>query len=166
MLRVPTSASPSRIQTGTMSGNARLASCILGALAITMSMAASAAGDVAAPTGARYQQERSVCLTGQSNQDAATCLKEAGAAKDENRRGGLNDSATSYQQNAMQRCNALPASDREACQRRISGEGMTSGTARDGGVMRELVTPVAPGTPGATPVAPAPGSSAYGNPAR
>ena len=28
---------------------------------------------------ARYQQERAVCTSGQSNQDQATCLREAGA---------------------------------------------------------------------------------------
>ena len=40
---------------------------------------------------ARYQQERAACLAGQTGQDRATCLKEAGAALAEARRGKLSE---------------------------------------------------------------------------
>jgi hypothetical protein len=89
----------------------------------------------------RYQSERAVCLNGLSNQDRATCLKEAGAAKGEAQRGNLNDGRSSYDQNAMIRCNALPPADQDACKRRIQGEGLTVGTPANGGVYRELVVP-------------------------
>ena len=48
--------------------------------AIAATAAAAMASTRAPDAMARYQAERAVCLSGQSNQDRATCLKEAGAA--------------------------------------------------------------------------------------
>jgi hypothetical protein len=91
----------------------------------------------------RYQQERAHCLSGQSQQDRATCLREAGAAYDEARRGQLDNSGSNgFAQNATQRCNAQPASDREACMQRILGAGSAQGSVHGGGIIRETVTPV------------------------
>jgi hypothetical protein len=45
-----------------------------------MTTLAAADNTVSADAQARYQQERAVCLSGQSNQDRATCLREADAA--------------------------------------------------------------------------------------
>ena len=90
---------------------------------------------------ARYQIERAVCMTGQSNQDRATCLKEAGAALKEAKMGRLSSDQSAFKQNALLRCNALPADERVACQRRIEGDGTTTGSVRDGGLLRELVVP-------------------------
>lgn len=90
---------------------------------------------------ARYQADRAYCNSGQSNQDRATCLKEAGAALQASRKGNLNEEERAYHQNALIRCNALPVGDREACQRRIEGEGTTSGSVLGGGLIRELVVP-------------------------
>ena len=90
----------------------------------------------------RYQQERAVCMNGTSNQDRATCLKEAGAAWQEAKRAGLTTSGdASLSQNRLQRCNALPAQDREDCAMRIE-HGTTSGTAQQGGILREIERPV------------------------
>ncbi|MGV8891470.1 MAG: hypothetical protein ACOH2K_00680 [Burkholderiaceae bacterium] len=110
------------------------------AFATTAAMAASNASDA----NARYQAERAMCNSGQSYQDRATCLREAGAALQESKKGRLGSGKGTdgmYKQNALIRCNALPADDREACQRRIEGEGTTSGSVRSGGVLRELVVP-------------------------
>lgn len=87
-----------------------------------------------------YQKERAACLNGQTHQDRATCLKEAGAARGEARRGHLTDNASSYEQNALMRCNALPAADREDCARRVRGEGTVSGSVGTGGIYRETTT--------------------------
>lgn len=104
----------------------------------TSAMAAGNSSDA----NARYQAERTVCNEGQSNQDRATCLKEAGAALGESKKGQLgNGQDAAYNQNALARCNALPVDERAACQRRMEGEGTTSGSVRDGGVVRELVVP-------------------------
>jgi ATP/maltotriose-dependent transcriptional regulator MalT len=113
--------------------------------ALLVAGTAAAAGAKLSPAQQRYQQERAVCLSGQSNQDRATCLKEAGAALHEARRGGLDTGdARDLGQNRMIRCSALPAQDREDCARRMHGEGVTSGSAQQGGVLHELSRPVAP----------------------
>lgn len=121
----------------------RKAAFILALLALSTSVAATramAAGD-ASDASARYQAERAVCNSGQSNQARETCLKEAGAALKESRKGRLDGNQDAYEQNALTRCNALPPDDLAACQRRIKGEGTTSGSVREGGLVRELVVP-------------------------
>jgi len=90
----------------------------------------------------RYQQERAVCMNGQSNQDRATCLKEAGAAFAESKRDNLGRSDDgALQRNRQLRCEALKGGDREDCMRRMNGEGVTSGSAQQGGILRELSRP-------------------------
>jgi hypothetical protein len=81
-----------------------------------------------------------VCTSGQSNQDRATCLREAGAAFAEAKRDGLADGSTPYVRNALQRCERLPDEDRRACVSRMQGQGTTSGSVAGGGIYRELVT--------------------------
>jgi hypothetical protein len=121
------------------------------ALTLAATLALLAAGTAAGATKLSqaqqlYQQERAVCMSGQSNQDRATCLKEAGAALGEARRSNLGAADTREMgNNRMARCNALPAADREDCARRMQGEGVTTGNEQQGGVMRELSRPVAPG---------------------
>lgn len=104
------------------------------------SLAATAAGNPQ-DANARYQAERAACMNGQSNQARTTCLREAGAALQESKRGRLSDDQATDQKNALLRCNALPADDRDACRRRIEGEGTTTGSVLDGGVLRELTVP-------------------------
>ncbi len=103
--------------------------------------AAFAAGNAASADAlARYQQERAVCLSGQSNQDRATCLREAGAALDQAKRGSLDDGAAQYARNATKRCDGLPDADRQDCIARMQGQGSTSGSVAAGGIVRELTT--------------------------
>jgi hypothetical protein len=90
----------------------------------------------------QYQTERDNCLNGHTNEDKKTCLKEAGAALEANRRGQLTDDNTQYHKNATLRCQALGADNRDACLRRMQGEGSVSGSAGSGGIFRELVTPI------------------------
>jgi len=111
---------------------------------------------VAADASGIYQQERAACLNGQSQQDQATCLKEAGAARGEAKRGNLNDGATSYQQNAQMRCNALPPADYDDCIRRAQGQGTVSGSVGGGGVVKETVTIVPAPMPTGSEYKPAP----------
>jgi hypothetical protein len=113
------------------------------ALVLGVALACSSAGaaDKAGATDAklRWELERSMCMSGSSNQDRATCLREAGAAFEEAKRGGLADGAAPYAQNARQRCDRLPAEERRACVARMQGQGTTRGSAATGGIYRELI---------------------------
>ena len=91
-----------------------------------------------------YQRDRAACINGQTGQDRATCLREAGAALQEARRGRLDDGQAQFEQNRLARCDSHPAEDRQACIRWMNGEGFTSGSVAGGGIYRELVTPVVP----------------------
>lgn len=102
-----------------------------------------------------YRHERAVCNSGRSNQDRATCLKEAGAALAEARRGALGaGDGTRYTDNALERCKALPQADRQDCVARIE-QGTQSGSVAGGGILLERVTREAAPTE-AAPAASAP----------
>lgn len=94
---------------------------------------------------ATYQRDRAACLH-TSSQDRTACLKEAAAARVEAKRGRLadNNSQAQYEKNALMRCNALPAEERDACRRRMHGEGSMGGSVEGGGIYRELSVPVLP----------------------
>jgi hypothetical protein len=102
---------------------------------------ATAATKAPAPSDiaqSQYQKERARCLDGTSNQDRDTCLKEAGAALAEARRGTLGTDEGNYERNARERCTPLPDEERSSCLARMRGEGTTSGSVQGGGVIREL----------------------------
>jgi hypothetical protein len=114
-------------------------------LAAALQAAASAgAADVQAQgdAQARYQRERSVCLSGLSNQDRATCLREARAALGEARLDGMDDPAMApYASNARQRCERLPADDRRACAARLQRRDVAPDSIYRGLVLRETIAP-------------------------
>ncbi len=117
--------------------------CAIGALSFST---ASAADPRSVPDPQkRYQEDRAFCLSGKSSQDRATCLREAGAALQDARRGRLEDAQAAYEQNKFARCayHRNPA-DREYCERRMRGEGTTSGSVEGGGILRELIVAVPP----------------------
>jgi len=131
----------------------RLANFALAAVALAASSAWAGTTAASGDAAARYQQERATCTNGQSHEDRATCLREAGAALEEARKGHLDDGNTDYQRNAEQRCQRLPADDKEACLARMRGQGTTSGSVGQGGILREYreVVPVPPTPPGPPP---------------
>jgi hypothetical protein len=112
---------------------------LLGAALVSAPALAAGKAD-SADALARYQKERAVCMSGQSNQDRATCLREAGAALAQSKKGGLDDDAAQYASNARKRCEKLPDEDRRDCLARMDGQGTTSGSVAAGGIYRELVT--------------------------
>jgi hypothetical protein len=114
------------------------------AFALAAVSPAWSAGNAALSEAQRqFQQERAYCLSGQSQQDRATCLKEATNAYGEARRGALNNSGNAnFSANAAERCKAQPPADQDACVQRIMGAGSTSGSVKGGGLLRETETRV------------------------
>ena len=111
------------------------------AFAVTAHSGWAAAKGKLSEAQASYQQERARCLRGESSQARPTCLKEAAAAYEEARRGGLaNAPGTDLARNATQRCSAQPAADRDACVQRIKGAGSTEGSVGGGGLIRQTET--------------------------
>jgi hypothetical protein len=120
----------------------KLQSAALAACAAVFGLASASALARAPDAQSRYESERAVCMHGLSNQDRATCLNEAGAAFQEARRGQLSTAAESeLEHNRLARCDAQRGSDRDDCVMRMQGAGVTTGSARDGGILRELSRP-------------------------
>jgi hypothetical protein len=111
-----------------------------GALAVAGLLAAGtamAAGAQNSGAQLRYEQEHAKCMSGQSNQDRATCLKEAAAALEESKKRTLGAaSGGELAENRQKRCETLPSPDREDCHARMN-DGATSGSAQQGGILRE-----------------------------
>ena len=118
---------------------------------VLVSLSALALGALAADKPARdasgihqqYLQDRAQC-TDRSGEDRKTCLREAGAAQVEARRGTLAaDDTSNYEKNRLARCEVHQnAEERDYCLRRMHGEGTTSGSVEGGGILRELVVTV------------------------
>lgn len=123
-----------------------LALCTAGALSSAVfAIPAGAESGKKSSAQATYQSDRAACLAGQTGQDRATCLREAGAALQEARRGGLNDYQSEFDRNKLARCERQPAgADRDLCIRRMN-EGTISGSTTGGGITRELVVTVPAG---------------------
>ncbi len=121
----------------------------LAALALALASTAFHIGTAQAadPAAAKsvYAKERADCEAGRTQQDRATCLREAGAAAQERKRNGLPNPG-SARQNATERCKALPQKDQADCLARIEGPSSanqqvtTSGSVSGGGVIRETKT--------------------------
>ncbi|WP_299451818.1 hypothetical protein [uncultured Pigmentiphaga sp.] len=108
-----------------------LGAAVLGALVFSAAQAAMS-------PEAAYREEVARCNSGKTGQDRATCLREAGAALQEARRGRLRDEDPSiYEKNRILRCNALPEADRPACIARAEGRGTVTGSVEGGGLLRE-----------------------------
>jgi hypothetical protein len=135
-----------KMSTTTREWIAGLAAVLL--LAPVLAAERPAATTELAKAQALYVRERAACLDGTSQQERAACLKEAGAALGEAKRSrlGNGEDARALRSNAVQRCDAVRAEDRDSCRRMALGEGTVSGTAAAGGVVKELVTtePAAP----------------------
>jgi len=128
--------------------NASSVLVLLAATALAQApVAASAAGTEMSQAKQVYGQERTRCMNAPKSEDQAACLKSAGAALQVAQQGQLDTAPHPYGENALARCNPLPASDRQDCIRRIQGAGTTSGSVAAGGISRELTTKVAAPAP-------------------
>lgn len=113
-------------------------------LAVTAATAQVATGTTGIDASGSYQQEVQACLSGRTQQDQATCLKEARNAQGDKKRGVLDNAGANFAANAAARCDVLTGEDKAACQARIMGYGSTSGSVAGGGLLREVETVVMP----------------------
>lgn len=91
-----------------------------------------------------YQSEVQACLSGNTQQDRDTCLREARNASAEKKRGHL-ETYGAHEQHAMARCDVHQSGeDRAACQARIMGMGSVEGSVAGGGLIREVETVILP----------------------
>lgn len=106
-------------------------------------LATSAAAIAQAPASdarARYEQEREKCMTNNTQDSLATCLREATNALDASRKGQLSNPGPAAADNATQRCAAFQsAAEQTECMRRLQSSSV-SGSVSGGGVLRESVT--------------------------
>ena len=114
------------------------------ALGAASAQIATAGGITGIDNSGSYQSEVQACLSGRTQQDQATCLKEARNAQADKRRGVL-DTQGDLQANAMSRCDVFQAGeDKAACQARVMGMGNVEGSVAAGGLLRESETVVLP----------------------
>lgn len=113
-------------------------------LAMTAATAQVATGTTGIDASGIYQQEVQACLSGRTQQDQATCLREARNAQGDKQRGALNNAGGNLEANATSRCDVLAGEDKAACQARVLGYGSTTGSVAAGGVLREVETVVLP----------------------
>lgn len=113
-------------------------------LAVGAATAQVAIGATGIDNTGSYQSEVQACMSGQTQQDQATCMKEARNAAADKRRGLVEDVNTQQiAGNAMSRCAVhTMADDRAACEARMMGIGSTDGSVAAGGMIRELETTV------------------------
>jgi len=119
--------------------------------------AVSAVNAADAPTAASIQSQYELdvqrCNSGQTNQTKAVCLQEAGAAREEAQRHRLdNGQSANYGTNSTDRCTKLPQPQRQDCLQQMEAPSKVQGSVESGGVLRETVIQVPPGTPGSTTV--------------
>jgi hypothetical protein len=119
-------------------------------LAVTAATAQVATGTTGIDGSGSYQQEANACMTGKTQQDRETCLKEARNAQADKKRGVLDNAGAQFDANAAARCDVLAGEEKAACQARMVGYGNTTGSVAGGGVLREVETVVMP--PGASSV--------------
>ena len=117
---------------------------VVALLAMTAATAQVATGTTGIDTSGSYQQEVNACMAGKTQQDQATCLKEARNAMADKKRGVLDNAGARFDANATSRCDVMTGEDKAACQARVLGYGETTGSVAGGGVLREVETVVLP----------------------
>ena len=109
-------------------------------LAVTAATAQVATGTTGIDASGNYQLEVQACMTGRTQQDQATCLREARNAQADKRRGLLDNAGAQFEANAIARCDVLSGEDKAACLARMMGFGQTTGSVAGGGLLREVET--------------------------
>jgi hypothetical protein len=120
--------------------NTAMRICIASAL-LCVSSAHAEGAQSARERQSTYKSDRERCLSGQTGQNQASCLQEAGAVLQQRPSGQGGASPEQLKANALQRCDALTGDDRQSCLSRMQGQGSVQGSAASGGIIRELTEP-------------------------
>lgn len=123
-------------------------------LAMTAATAQVATGTTGIDASGSYQQEVNACMTGKTQQDRDTCLREARNAQADKKRGVLDNAGAKFESNASARCDVLMGEEKAACQARVMGYGNTTGSVAGGGLLREVETVVMPAGSGPVTIEP------------
>lgn len=122
---------------------ARLLAVSLSVLLVSVAATAQiASGTTGIDASGDYRHEVKSCMTGNTQQDRATCLREARNANADRRSLSANDA--NLKANRAARCDALKGEEHEACLARVVGYGDASGSVAGGGVIRQVETIVVP----------------------
>jgi hypothetical protein len=113
-------------------------------MAMTAATAQVASGTTGIDATGNARSEANACNTGMTQQDRETCLREVRNANAEKRAGKLDNSGGNFKANAAERCDVFSGQNKIACEARVAGAGMTSGSVAGGGVIREVETVVVP----------------------
>ena len=117
-------------------------------VAALLAMTAATAQVATSPTGiddtGSYRHEVQSCMSGNTQQDRDTCLREARNAQADKKRGLLDNNQAQFEANSTARCDVLTGEDKAACKARVMGFGSTTGSVAGGGVLREVETVVSP----------------------
>lgn len=108
--------------------------------ALFSGVSVQAADGTQSNANAAFQRQHTACMNGTSNEDRATCLREANAALQAGKKGQLTDPQAQMEKNRLSRCNVLPEKDRSDCIQRMQPGGIVEGSARSGGILRESIT--------------------------
>lgn len=139
----------------TLSGAARaLAAASAAFVALTTAAQVNIKGDTGIDASTNTAQERAWCTANTDGVARVDCLKEAGAAQAEKRRGTLDTNTGTYGANAVQRCEVFEGTERVACQARVMGYGNASGSVQGGGVIKQIETVKLPASPAAVLIEP------------
>lgn len=113
--------------------------------AMTAATAQVAGGTTGIDNTGDYRHEVQSCLSGKTQEDRPTCLREARNAHAEKLRGRLDNAQQSqFETNSVARCDVQTGDDKAACKARMMGFGQTSGSVAGGGLLREVETVVPP----------------------
>ncbi len=135
-------------------GSARTMALVATLAALTAGAQVNVRGDTGIDTSRNTAQERAWCMANTDGVARVDCLKEAGAAQAETRRGTLDTNAGSYGANAVQRCEVFEGTERVACQARVMGYGNASGSVQGGGLIKQIETVELPVRPAAVVIEP------------
>src|SRR3546814_9614943 len=109
--------------------------CLISAVLLAttaFSAGAYTTGKAGTTPQAQYQADVAHCKSGQSNQDQATCMHEAGPALEAAQRHSLDNGQSPYQQDQAQRCQAFSGDPRDECMALMSRHGNVTNLSRVG----------------------------------